>query len=94
MSTQLEDNLRDILSEKTTKIIPENIKDGVEIFDVTGTYKPTPNIYTQTTEPTGKDGIWVKSNVEIENIYCDDDCFDERNMARQQSFYYYSRCYL
>ena len=28
----------EILSEKTNKIIPENIKAGIEIFDVTGTY--------------------------------------------------------
>ena len=29
----------EILTEKTNKIIPENIKEGVEIFDVTGTYE-------------------------------------------------------
>ena len=28
----------EILSEKTNKIIPENIKDGVEIFNITGNY--------------------------------------------------------
>lgn len=38
MSTKLEDNLRIILSEKTNKIIPENIKSGVTILGVTGTY--------------------------------------------------------
>ena len=37
MSTQLEQNLNLILNEKETKIIPENIKKGVQIFDVTGT---------------------------------------------------------
>ena len=31
-----------------------DLKDGVEIFDITGTYKPELNIYTQTTEPTSK----------------------------------------
>lgn len=35
--TDLESNLRDILSEKESKIIPENIKNGVQIFDVVGT---------------------------------------------------------
>lgn len=36
--TILEQNLQTILNEKTTKIIPENIKSGVTIFGVTGTY--------------------------------------------------------
>ena len=35
--TELENNLTQILSEKSTKIIPENIKKGVTIFNVTGT---------------------------------------------------------
>lgn len=38
MATELETKLNQILSEKETKIIPENIKNGVEIFDITGTY--------------------------------------------------------
>ena len=32
----LENNLTQILNEKTTKIIPENIKKGVQVFDVIG----------------------------------------------------------
>ena len=39
MSTELETNLRYILSEKTSKIIPENIKDGVTILGVEGELK-------------------------------------------------------
>lgn len=35
--TSLESNLRSILSEKESKIIPENIKKDVQIFDVVGT---------------------------------------------------------
>ena len=38
MATELEDNLRLILNEKTNKIIPENIKAGVNILGVTGNY--------------------------------------------------------
>lgn len=34
----LEDNLNIILTEKQNKIIPENIKAGVTILGVTGTY--------------------------------------------------------
>lgn len=37
MSNQLQTNLETILNEKTTKILPENIKKGVTIFDVEGT---------------------------------------------------------
>ena len=35
----LNDNLNQILQEKEQKIIPENIKSGVQIFDVVGTYE-------------------------------------------------------
>lgn len=34
--SQLKDNLDQILQEKETKIIPENIKSGVQIFNITG----------------------------------------------------------
>ena len=37
MASSLEDKLNLILEEKTTKIIPENIKKDVQIFDVVGT---------------------------------------------------------
>ena len=37
--TELEQKLRDIADEKDLKILPENIKKDVEIFDVTGTYE-------------------------------------------------------
>ena len=39
--TELEQNLRLIKNEKDTKILPENIKEGVQIFDVIGTYRGT-----------------------------------------------------
>ena len=35
--TELESKIQQIIQEKTTKIIPENIKSGVQIFDVVGT---------------------------------------------------------
>ena len=37
MSTQLEQKLNLILNEKETKILPENIKKDVQIFDIVGT---------------------------------------------------------
>lgn len=47
MTTELEDNLKLILKEKTDKIISENIKAGVNILGVTGTYEAaiTPEEY-------------------------------------------------
>ena len=39
MTSSLEDKLSLILEEKTTKIIPTNIKKDVQIFDVVGTYE-------------------------------------------------------
>lgn len=38
MSKELIDSLEMIITEKATKIIPENIKAGVTILGVTGTY--------------------------------------------------------
>ena len=37
--SDLQTNLEQILQEKEQKIIPENIKSGVQIFDVIGTYE-------------------------------------------------------
>lgn len=39
MSTQLEEKLNRILSEKKEKIIPENIRAGISIFDVEGSFE-------------------------------------------------------
>ena len=36
--SRLKTNLQNILQEKEQKIIPENIKSGVQIFDIVGTY--------------------------------------------------------
>ena len=38
MMSRLKTNLQNILQEKEQKIIPENIKSGVQIFDIVGTY--------------------------------------------------------
>ena len=37
--TELETKLSQILEEKQNKIIPENIKKGIQIFDIEGTYE-------------------------------------------------------
>ena len=38
MASELQTNLQKILNEKETKIIPENIKAGVQIFDIQGNF--------------------------------------------------------
>lgn len=45
-------------------LVAENIKEGVEIFDVTGTAKGEPklNIFMQNEEPETKEGIWLKTS--------------------------------
>ena len=40
--TELETKLSQILVEKQSKIIPENIKKDIQIFDITGTYEGNP----------------------------------------------------
>ena len=47
MSSQLQVNLENILNEKTTKILPENIKKDVQIFDVVGTLEAGTEINNQ-----------------------------------------------
>lgn len=39
LKTNLQEILQEILQEKQEKIIPENIKKDVQIFDITGTYE-------------------------------------------------------
>lgn len=50
MSSGLETNLRTIYNEKKTKILPTNIKSGVTIFGVLGTYSAQMKTYTTETD--------------------------------------------
>ena len=52
MSTILEQNLNLILNEKETKILPENIKKDVQIFNIVGTLEPDKPDQTKTVTPT------------------------------------------
>ena len=45
-NTTLEEDLQIILQEKNSKIMPENIKSGVKIFDIVGEYAGNDPIYT------------------------------------------------
>lgn len=60
MSTQLEQNLNLILNEKETKILPENIKKDVQIFDIVGTLENS-GIDTSDATATANDIIKSKT---------------------------------
>ena len=91
----LKTKAQSILTEKNTKIIPGNIKSGVEIFGVTGTHEGGSklNIYTQLEEPTKKDGLWLKSNVDIDQVETDtnvtlDPYWDTEKMSKLRNIPY------
>lgn len=74
--SDLKINLEEILQEKQTKIIPENIKKDVTIFDVTGTYEGANlsnniNVFIQETEPELKNGIWLQNNNTYDKVIID-----------------------
>ena len=77
MATELEDNLRLILNEKTNKIIPENIKSGVNILGVTGNYTslgklPTITIGEITTDtPNESVTVQITDNNGVELLHND-----------------------
>ena len=50
--TELREKINNIVEEKNTKIIPENIKAGVQVFDITGSYTSDANA---TAEDIAKD---------------------------------------
>lgn len=52
--SKLKTNLNEILQEKQNKIIPENIKKDVQIFDVVGTYEGS-NLDTSDATATSED---------------------------------------
>ena len=62
--TELENNLTQILNEKSTKIIPENIKKDVTIFNVTGTLESSENLQEQL---DAQDTIIEELQTELEN---------------------------
>ena len=63
----LESNLKAIQEEKNTKIIPENIKAGLKIFDIVGTLSGTKN-YDEYLEITQKILGYYKEYIELEYI--------------------------
>lgn len=69
--TQLEQNLIQIKNEKDTKILPENIKEGVHIFDVVGTYRGVIQhnvVYNTEIISTDTSKVYVSTNIDSKFI--------------------------
>lgn len=64
--SDLQNNLNLILQEKQTKIIPENIKKDIQIFDVVGTYDGT-GTTPDTTIQNGDYGLETATSGELDN---------------------------
>lgn len=71
MSTQLEEKLNRILSEKKEKIIPENIRAGISIFDVEGSFETLDTSDATATPSDVLDGkiAYSANNTRIEGTY-------------------------
>lgn len=48
MASTLDDKLNEILTEKNQKIIPENIRKGIQIFDIIGTLAASGTVSSMT----------------------------------------------
>lgn len=59
--SELKTNLQNILQEKQDKIIPENIKKDIQIFDVTGTYEGSGGTDTSDANATANDIVQDKT---------------------------------
>ena len=44
----------------------------------------TPNIFIQTSEPSKKDGIWLKSDMTYENVVIDENVYNENTWINQE----------
>lgn len=77
MANQLETNLEIILNEKITKILPENIKSGVTILGVDGSFEGgtqlPEDIFVQSDVPTKttNEAIWLKQSAADDTPFLD-----------------------
>nr|DAY48114.1 MAG TPA: Kelch repeat [Caudoviricetes sp.] len=77
MSVNLESVLKNIQSEKNTKLRPENIRKGVTALGIQGTLQPVTvqggdvglAIYLQNETPINPEGIWMNTNKTYDDIY-------------------------
>ena len=77
MSVNLESVLKNIQSEKNTKLSPENIRKGITALGVQGTLQPVTvsggdvglAIYLQDETPTNPEGIWMNTDKTYDDIY-------------------------
>ena len=92
--TNLEITLDRMQREKDTKLIPENIRKGVNIFGVPGTLNPV-NIeggdtgmclYQQTEAPTQYDGIWLNTDKTANQIYLETERYTEEHSIMYSNY--------
>lgn len=77
MSVNLENVLKNIQTEKNTKLKPENIRKGVTALGVQGTLQPVTvqggdvglAIYLQDETPINPEGIWMNTDKTYDDIY-------------------------
>lgn len=81
MSVNLESVLNSIQGEKDTKLIPNNLRYGINCMGVQGALKPVTidgadvgkAIYLQDTTPTDPCGIWINTDKTCDDIYIEDE---------------------
>lgn len=69
--SQLQSNLTEILRQKSQYLLPQNLRSGITLLGITGTYggQDTINLFIQETEPETYDGIWIETDsLEYDNI--------------------------
>lgn len=81
MSVNLESVLKNIQSEKNTKLTANNLRYGVNCMGVQGILKPVTieggdvgtQLFLQNETPTALDGIWINTNKQINDIYLENE---------------------
>ena len=70
-SNELQDTLDRILTEKNAKLIPENIKKGVTILGITGTFEATTEVQEQINTLT-QENATLTETINENNVIAED----------------------
>lgn len=83
MSVNLESVLKNIQSEKNTKLIPANIRKNITVLGVQGILQPVTvtggdvglAIYLQNETPINPEGIWINTDKTYDDIYIETELY-------------------